>query len=134
MGILGKIFSVGNKRPRRLAYAVGLYTIGYNIYDMSWATIQHNSRDAHQLTKRYGAKSYVVISGATDSVGTEFANKFGDKGFNLILVDKNQNSVNELRDQLARKHGESKIESIVFDHENANEWQQYEALCNLIQL
>ena len=31
----------------------------------------------------------------------------------MILVDKNQNSVNELRDQLASRHGESKIQSIV---------------------
>lgn len=123
MGILGKIFSFGNKRPRRLAYAVGLYTIGYQIYDMSWAFIQHSIRDAHPMTQRYGPKSYVVISGATDSVGQEFANKFGEKGFNLILVDKDMNTVNALRDTLAAKHGASKIQSIVFDHESSNEWQ-----------
>ena len=113
MGILGKIlgtvFTFGNKRPRRLAYAVGCYTIGYGLYDMTWASIQHKTRDAHNYTQRYGAKTWVVISGATDTVGTEFANKFGEKGFNLILVDKNQNSVEELKDQLASRHGESKI-------------------------
>ena len=105
MGILGKIFSFGNKRPRRLAYAVGLYTIGYGFYDMTWATIRQNSRDPHNLTQRYGKNTWVVISGATDSVGTEFANTFGSKGFNLILVDKDRSKVNELRQQLSTRHG-----------------------------
>ena len=80
-------FTWGNRRPRRLAYAVGCYTIGYGIYDMTWASIQHRTREPHPTVKRYGANTWVVISGATDSVGTEFANRFGDKGFNLILID-----------------------------------------------
>ena len=51
----------------------------------------------------------VVISGATDTVGTEFANTFGSKGFNLILVDKDQSKVDELRQQLSIRHGQSSI-------------------------
>lgn len=49
MGILGRItrniFTWGNKRPRRLCYFVGLYTIGYGLYDISYASIMHNVRE-----------------------------------------------------------------------------------------
>ena len=87
--VLGKIFKWGNKRPRRLVYAIGLYTIGYGIYDMSYASIMHNARDIVDHKKRYGSDTWVVISGATDPLGQEFAKKFSNKGFNLVLVDSN---------------------------------------------
>ena len=87
MGILGKIFSFGNKRPRRFCYAVGLYTIGYGIYDMTYYSIAHNAREMINHKSRYGEGSWVVISGATDALGEEFANKFSAKGFNVVLVD-----------------------------------------------
>ena len=69
MGLLSKIFSFGNKRPRRLCYAVGLYTIGYGIYDMSYFSFMHNSRDMLNHKVRYGPLSWVVISGANDPLG-----------------------------------------------------------------
>lgn len=43
------VLTFGNKRPRRLCYAVGLFTIGNGLLDMSWASIMHNSREAHDL-------------------------------------------------------------------------------------
>jgi len=67
------IFTFGNRRPRRLCYAVGLYTIGYNIYDMGYATVTHNSRDPIDLKSRYGQGTWVVISGASDDLSKEFA-------------------------------------------------------------
>jgi len=39
------------------------------MFDMGYATATHNTRDAHDLKKRYGAGSWVVISGAADPVG-----------------------------------------------------------------
>lgn len=76
MGLFRKIFTWGNKRPRRLFYAVGLYTIGYGVYDMGYASVMHNTREKHNLQQRYGADSWVVISGACDPLGQEFAKKF----------------------------------------------------------
>ena len=58
-----KIFTWGNKRPRRLCFAVGLYTIGYNIYDMTYASVMHSQRPGVSLPSRYGAGTWAVISG-----------------------------------------------------------------------
>ena len=91
MGILGflgrNIFTWGNKRPRRLAYAVGAYTIGYQIYDMTYASVVHNSRDPIDLRKRYGYGTWVVISGASDPNGYQFASRFLKNGFCVYLID-----------------------------------------------
>jgi hypothetical protein len=67
--VFRNVFTFGNRRPRRLCYAVGLYTIGAGLVDMSYASVMHNARDAHNLKKRYGQGTWVVISGASDPVG-----------------------------------------------------------------
>ena len=72
-------FTFGNQRPRRLAYAVGLYTIGYGIYDMGAAAVCHKGlREAHNLKKRYGKGTWVVITGATNDLGLEYAKRLAD--------------------------------------------------------
>ena len=42
------------------------------------------------MSHRYGQSTWVVISGANDPLGKEFAHRFGEKGFNLMLVDQDQ--------------------------------------------
>jgi hypothetical protein len=88
--VFRNVFTFGNKRPRRLCYAVGLYTIGAGIYDMTYSSVMHNARDEHNLKKRYGEGTWVVISGASDPIGQEFAKRFASKGFKLMLVDFNK--------------------------------------------
>ena len=71
MGIISRIFknlffTWGNKRPRRLCYFVGLYTIGFNLYDMGKASVFQNYREQHNLRRRYGKKTWVVITGANN--------------------------------------------------------------------
>ena len=61
----------GRKLPRKLMFTVGLYSIGYGIYDQSWAAIMQNQREKLDLKQRYGDDSWVVISGATNPLGRE---------------------------------------------------------------
>ena len=77
MGFLRRyIFTWGNRRPRKLCYAVGFFTFAYEFYDMTWATAQHNTREAINPATRYGKNTWVVVSGANDSIGREFAQRF----------------------------------------------------------
>jgi len=39
----------GRKRPRRLIYAVGLYTVGAALYDVLYPTVTQNTRDGYNL-------------------------------------------------------------------------------------
>ena len=57
---------------------------------MTWATYQHNFREPVKYLNRYGRNTWVVISGANDSIGREFAQRFNNEGFNLILVDSDE--------------------------------------------
>ena len=97
---LRQVFTWGNRRPRRLCYAVGLYTVGYQLFDMGYASVTHNTRDAFDLKKRYGSGSWVVISGAADPVGQAFAKSLSSKGFNLVLVDGSNEGLEKTKELL----------------------------------
>jgi short chain dehydrogenase len=92
----------GRKRPRRLIYAVGLYTLGYGIYDMVYPAITQNARDKLDLKQRYGAHSWVVVTGATNELGREFASKFNQQGFNVLMVDINGEELARAKDEIAQ--------------------------------
>jgi hypothetical protein len=49
-----RFFKFGRKRPRRLVWWIGAYTIGYNLYDMTYPYFTQSSRDAYNLSQRYG--------------------------------------------------------------------------------
>lgn len=63
----------GRKRPRKIIFLIGMYTIGYGLYDMFYAGVVHHMRDKVNLRQRYGAGTWAVVSGATNDVGKEFS-------------------------------------------------------------
>lgn len=68
---------------------------------MGYASVMHNVREPVDLKKRYGENSWVVISGATDELGHEFAKVFSKKGFNLVLVDSDQEQLEAAKQMIA---------------------------------
>ena len=111
MGIFGflrrNIFTFGNKRPRRLAYLVGCYTIGYQVYDMTYASVMHNVREPVALRERYGNGSWVVISGASDPVGRAFALRFLQNGFHVYLLGQDALALSAAVGDLRKEQGRS---------------------------
>lgn len=88
--------------PKRLILFVGLYTVGYTIYDMCYSTIAQNIRDRVNLRHRYGPGSWVVITGATDEVGQEYCMNLSKYGFNLLIIDENPDDLARLSDTILR--------------------------------
>jgi hypothetical protein len=74
-------------RLRTVIYLTGLYTVGYGLYDMSYAAFVHNYREKINLRERYGPETWAIISGASDPIGKEFTEQLAKKGFNLVLID-----------------------------------------------
>ena len=128
MGIFGflrrNIFTFGNKRPRRLAYLVGCYTIGYQVYDMTYASVMHNAREPVALRERYGNGSWVVISGASDPVGRAFALRFLQNGFHVYLLGQDALALSTAVGDLRKEVGEeAQITMRAFDYEKADDWK-----------
>ena len=79
----------GKKLPRRTLFAVGAYTITYNVYDWLYAPFTHKlmDRPALNAAERYGAGTFAVVAGASSDTGRAYCQHLQKEGFKLILVD-----------------------------------------------
>jgi len=51
----------------------------------------------------------VVITGATDGIGKEWANQLAEKGFKIVLVSRSQSKLEAVRDEIIRNTGNENI-------------------------
>mmetsp|Transcript_4183 Transcript_4183/g.3078 ORF Transcript_4183/g.3078 Transcript_4183/m.3078 type:complete len:82 (+) Transcript_4183:92-337(+) len=73
--------------------------------------------------ERYGpAHSWVVISGAGNPVGLEFAKQMARLNYNLILIDHHQDKLLEVREKIEEMNRDLKLETVAFDFERSTSW------------
>jgi short-subunit dehydrogenase len=60
-------------------------------------------RESHDLKKRYGQGTWVVVTGSGNPLGREFLNTFNQKGFNVIMVDSDEEALLKQKEELASK-------------------------------
>lgn len=87
-------------RPKYIVYLTGLYTVGYFFYDMSYSAFTHHLREPLNLRQRYGPETFAVITGATNPTGKAFSEYLVKHGFNLVLVDQDEDALNNLNKQI----------------------------------
>ena len=73
----------------------------------------------------------MVVTGANNELGQKFVNHFNEKGFNLIMVDSDQEALEHLKNYTQEKsfNPDTQVQAIAFDLKKNNHWQDYEALC-----
>lgn len=57
------------------------------------------------IAKRYSVGSWVVITGATDGLGKEFAMQFAKLKFNVCLISRTQSKLESVADEISKKYG-----------------------------
>ena len=60
-------------------------------------------RPRRDLKRRYGEKSWAVITGSTSGIGAGFAQQLGQEGFNLVLVSRSKQKLTDQKEELAQK-------------------------------
>jgi short-subunit dehydrogenase len=76
------------------------------------------------LRKAYG--DWVVITGATDGIGLEYAREFARRGHSLILVGRNESKLERVKSELSKHLTPNQLVTIVADFSSAGteEYQQ----------
>jgi hypothetical protein len=84
-------------------YAVGYYLafkilvwIAYEVYALAAPRLN--------LRERYGAGTWVAITGGSHGIGYGFAEEFANMGFNIILIARNQEKLSDAANRLADKY------------------------------
>lgn len=66
--------------------------------------------------RRYGPKgSWVVITGASDGIGKEFAIQFAQKGYNTLLVSRTASKLNALATEITSKFAGVQTKTLAMD-------------------
>jgi 17beta-estradiol 17-dehydrogenase / very-long-chain 3-oxoacyl-CoA reductase len=57
------------------------------------------------ITKRYGAGSWAIITGATDGIGKEFCMQLAKLKFNIVLVSRTPEKLEKVAEEIRTKYG-----------------------------
>ncbi|CAK9161740.1 unnamed protein product [Ilex paraguariensis] len=63
--------------------------------------------------KKYG--SWALVTGPTDGIGKGFAFQLARKGFDLVLVGRNPEKLNDVSESIRAKYGSTQIKTVVVD-------------------
>ncbi|KAL7719892.1 Estradiol 17-beta-dehydrogenase [Entamoeba marina] len=99
LGILGAIISVITVIP-------GLIFL--------WKVIIKPALFPANLKKYQGTNTYAVVTGAAGGIGRGFAKRFAKEGYNLIIFDRAEQQLKELKEELEKEY-KVKVDSHVVD-------------------
>lgn len=73
------------------------------------------------LFKRYGGKSYALVTGGSSGIGRELAEKLAGQGFDVIIVGSNSKHLSETVEYIQQKHSSCNIVSLQADFSKDSE-------------
>ena len=99
-------------------FSFGVYFLGSKGFHFIKAFSSKNifSKNIYSsLKQRYGSNSWVVITGATDGIGKEFALNFAKNNFNLVLVARNPDKLKSVAEEINILNTEIKTKQALID-------------------
>ncbi|MDR0880761.1 MAG: SDR family oxidoreductase [Clostridioides sp.] len=69
-------------------------------------------------------KGFAVVTGATSGIGKEFAKKFADEGYPVLLIGRNIKKLEELKNELEEEYQPQKVETIVANLANKEDVEE----------
>ncbi len=84
------------------------------------------------LKARYGG-GWVLVTGASDGLGKCYSEEFAKMGFNIVLVGRNLEKLNQVGKQLRQLNAAILTKTIVFDFSTLSTQESVEELENLLR-
>lgn len=78
------------------------------------------------LIKRYGAKSWAIVTGGSEGIGWEFCQQIAQMGFNVIIVARNQETLTKRENYLKELYPEQEFMTISADFSQSSTVEWYE--------
>ena len=71
--------------------------------------------------------TWAVVTGSTDGIGLEYARQLAEKGYNLLLLSRNQQKLNKVRDELKGRHPDCEVRVLAVDFSRTDIYDKIEA-------
>ena len=69
-------------------------------------------------TEKYGEQSWAVVTGCTDGIGLECARNLASRGFNVVLISRNINKLNQVAMSIQKDFRNCKTRVFVMDFDS----------------
>ena len=85
------------------------------------------------IAKRYGRGSYVLITGASDGIGRQFALQLAKHGFNIILLSRSQEKLEKVDKEIKKAFPQTITLIVVSDLANGYDPNIYEKIYDQVK-
>lgn len=111
-----------------------LYLVLRFLFECGYFVYRHYIRKPNDVSQRYGENTWALITGATDGIGKGIAIDFAKKGFNIILVSRSQEKLNNVQDEIQKLTDyKIQIKTVAFDFTQKFLVQDYEEAFSFVR-
>ena len=98
-----------------MIFYIGLFRFGLFLYSIGNSIRRHFIQKPLNFAERYGKGSWVFITGAANGIGLEYSHQFSKLGFNIIMVDIDEDGLQKGKEQIQQASSSTEVETIVCD-------------------
>ena len=104
-----------NKYARLGFFALGVQLVLFKVLSYTKAILTPVLRFHRDLAARYGKGSWALITGASDGIGKGYAFELARRGFNIILVGRNEEKLKTVEKELVLAVPQTQTRIVVSD-------------------
>ena len=116
-----------------MSWILGTYTMIHTLCCLGFWIHKTYIRKPHDLEKRYGKGSWVVITGPTSGIGEVFAIEFARFNFNIVLLGRNKEKLEKTEQFVKDLNKNVKVRIVEADFSTSIESEFYENIYSQIE-
>jgi len=113
-GIMNIYQYLSDTRPKtfQVLTLIGFLVVLSKVYRLLKNIYKNLLRPQRKHLKRYGANSWVLVTGSSDGIGKQFALCFAKRGFNIILSARTKSKLEAVKEEIKRIRPETEVKII----------------------
>jgi len=134
--IIDKIqnFDATKHADKRLVSAFALFGAIYaarGIYNLGKSFLKYFVLPRRDLKSRYGG-GWALVTGSSDGIGKAYAFELAKSGFNIILMARNQQKLDDVAKEIRMKYPSVSTKTVVFDFVTLNTEEKVKELQDIL--
>ena len=96
-------------------WTIGVATVSIFVFRFIALLYRYMLKSPLDLQSRYGANSWVLVTGGSDGIGKAFAEQFAELGFNVMIAARSQVKLEKTAEELRKKYAKVSVETVSMD-------------------
>ncbi len=128
--LISKLYN--NTNTRDILFSVGLGYLAFKTANFLIDFIPQFFYFEPDMSARYGKGSWAIVTGASDGIGREYSLQLARRGFNIILIARNEEKLAKVKEEIKQINPNVESRIIVADFANSYEEGFFETILQQI--